>query len=100
MSSDEIFEALGHPDRRHILELLQAAGELSAGELAEHFSFSKPTLSHHLKALVAADLLDRERRGQFVYYRINMSVAEELVQAVLTLLGKQRPKPRRARRAT
>jgi len=47
--------------------------------------------------LVAADLLDRERRGQFIYYRINMSVAEELVQSVLTLLGKQRSKLRRAR---
>jgi len=81
-----VFEALAHPERRRILALVKARGELAAGELAEHFAFSKPTLSHHLQVLTNAGLLDRERRGQFLFYRINQSVFEETLQALFALL--------------
>ncbi|MDH5675127.1 MAG: metalloregulator ArsR/SmtB family transcription factor [Myxococcales bacterium] len=90
MLGDRTFEALRHSERRRILELLQQKGELAAGELAEYFDFSKPTLSHHLKLLVDAGLLDKERRGQFIYYRINMSVAEEVVHAIANMLAPKR----------
>lgn len=83
---NQVFEALAHPDRRRILSLLKGRGELAAGELAQQFAFSKPTLSHHLNLLVAAGLLDRERRGQFVFYRINQSVFEETLATLFELL--------------
>lgn len=88
---DDVFAALGHPDRRRVLVLVKRQGEMAAGELAEHFGFSKPTLSHHLNQLVAAGLLDREKRGQFVYYRINQTVFEEVLQVMFDLFEIGRP---------
>jgi DNA-binding transcriptional ArsR family regulator len=69
------------------LGLLRRHGELSAGVLAEHLDISKPTLSHHLAALTRSGLLDREKRGLYVYYRLNQSLVEEVVHAVFDLLG-------------
>ncbi|MFK7926699.1 MAG: metalloregulator ArsR/SmtB family transcription factor [Myxococcota bacterium] len=83
----DAFEALAHPLRRELLERLQQEGELAAGELAEQVDVSKPTLSHHLKVLTEAGLIDRERRGTFVYYRINQSLLEEVVHKVFALMG-------------
>ncbi|WP_219906178.1 MULTISPECIES: metalloregulator ArsR/SmtB family transcription factor [unclassified Stenotrophomonas] len=68
MVMDRIFEALASTARRQILAYL-SAGELSAGELAERFDFSKPALSSHLRILEDAGLIEREKRGQFVYFR-------------------------------
>ncbi|AUI06669.1 Arsenical resistance operon repressor [Stenotrophomonas maltophilia SKK35] len=65
---DRIFEALASTARRQILAYL-SAGELSAGELAGRFDFSKPALSSHLRILEEAGLIEREKRGQFVYFR-------------------------------
>lgn len=65
---DRIFEALASGARRQILAYL-SAGELSAGELAGRFDFSKPALSSHLRILEDAGLIEREKRGQFVYFR-------------------------------
>ncbi|AWH32419.1 metalloregulator ArsR/SmtB family transcription factor [Stenotrophomonas sp. SAU14A_NAIMI4_8] len=64
---DRIFEALASGPRRQILAYL-SAGELTAGELAERFDFSKPALSSHLRILEDAGLIEREKRGQFVYF--------------------------------
>ena len=83
----DAFAALAHPLRRKLLRRLQREGELSAGELAEGIDVSKPTLSHHLKLLTGAGLVDRERRGSFIYYRLNQSLVEEVVQHVYDLLG-------------
>lgn len=84
---NDVFAALAHPLRRQLLQRLQREGELSAGDLAESVDVSKPTLSHHLKLLTQAGLVDRERRGSFVYYRINQSLVEEVVHHVYALLG-------------
>ncbi len=65
---DRIFEALASSARRQILAYL-AGGELSAGELGDRFDFSKPALSSHLRILEEAGLIEREKRGQFVYFR-------------------------------
>ena len=83
----KVFDALAHPDRRAILEMLKAQGELNAGEIAEAFTFSKPTLSHHLKALCDAELLVRDRRGQFVYFQINQSIFEEVLGLMVDLFS-------------
>lgn len=66
---DRVFEALASSARRQILAYLNA-GELSAGEIAERFDFSKPALSSHLRILEEAGLVAREKRGQFVYFRL------------------------------
>ena len=66
---EKVFEALASTARRKILAYLNK-GELSAGEIAERFDFSKPALSGHLRILEEAGLISRDKRGQFVYYKL------------------------------
>jgi|SRR3569623_2013638 DNA-binding transcriptional ArsR family regulator len=75
---DKVFEALASLPRRKILAFLNA-GELSAGEIAERFDFSKPALSGHLRILEEAGLIEREKRGQFVYFKL---IPERLANTV------------------
>ena len=77
----EIYKALADPTRRRILELLRQR-EMSAGELAEHFKSSKPTLSGHLNVLRAAGLVQSERSGTTITYRLNITVLEEALMAL------------------
>ena len=84
---DAVFEALAHPMRRRIVDVLKRDGELPAGDLSSRFELPKPTMSHHLGVLLAAGLIDRERRGRNLYYRINQSVIEEALGVVLELLS-------------
>ena len=74
----EGFKALADPTRRRILELLRD-GDLTAGELAEHFDISKPSLSHHLATLKSAGLVSDERRGQNNVYSLNTTVMQDLI---------------------
>jgi DNA-binding transcriptional ArsR family regulator len=87
MPIDQVFEALAHPARRRILDVLKREGELSAGALSERFDLTKPTMSHHLTTLLVAGLVERERRGRFLYYRINLSVFEEALEIAMKLLS-------------
>jgi DNA-binding transcriptional ArsR family regulator len=66
---DRVFEALASAARRKILAYLNE-GELTAGEIGARFDFSKPALSGHLRILEEAGLIAREKRGQFVYFRL------------------------------
>ena len=66
----EAFKALADPTRRRILELLRTK-DLTAGEIAEHFDMTKPSLSHHLNTLKTAGLVDAERDGQNIIYSLN-----------------------------
>lgn len=83
---NEVFEALAHPVRRDILKLLRKRA-MSAGELAEHFTIAKPTLSGHFTVLKNADLVTTERQGTTIIYRLNMSVMEEALAAFAALAG-------------
>lgn len=74
----EAFKALGDPTRRHILELLRTK-DLTAGEIAEHFDMTKPSLSHHLNTLKTAGLVEAERDGQNIIYSLNTSVLQGLM---------------------
>lgn len=74
----EGFKALADPMRRRILELLRD-GDLTAGELAEHFDISKPSLSHHLATLRSAGLVSDEHRGQNIVYSLNTTVMQDLI---------------------
>jgi DNA-binding transcriptional ArsR family regulator len=80
----DVFTALAHPARRKILNLLRK-GAMSAGDLAAHFDLAKPTLSGHFAVLKAADLVTSERKGTTILYRLNMSVLEEAVAAMMDL---------------
>ena len=80
--TDSVFDALAHPTRRRILELLKRGG-MGAGELAEAFDVSKPTMSAHFAKLRAAGLIQAERRGGGVTYTLNLSALEEVVMAFM-----------------
>lgn len=82
MSVNAVFEALSHPVRRKILSLLKA-GPRTAGDLAEAFDLSKPTMSVHFNKLKGADLVSVERRGTSLVYSLNMSVLEEALASFL-----------------
>lgn len=83
---NKLYQALSHPARRRILALLRE-GPLSAGDIAARFDVSKPTMSGHFNALKAADLIQAEREGTTIRYRLNVSVLEEAAAAILGLLG-------------
>src|SRR5262245_17644561 len=70
MQLDLVFEALASRPRRQILAYLSEV-ELSTSELAERFSMTAPAISRHLSLLENAGLVTSERKGQFVYYRLN-----------------------------
>jgi len=73
-----IFKALNDETRRQILELLREK-DMSAGDIAEKFNISKPSISHHLELLKKADLITQEKKGQFIIYSINTSVLDEIL---------------------
>lgn len=75
----DAFKALADPSRRHILELL-AQGDMTAGEIAAHFSMTKPSVSHHLNILKSAGLVTDQRSGQNIVYSINLTVFQELIK--------------------
>jgi ArsR family transcriptional regulator, arsenate/arsenite/antimonite-responsive transcriptional repressor len=77
-----VFDALSHPVRRKILQLLKG-GPLSAGELAGHFDISKPTLSVHFARLKDAGLVSVERQGTSLIYHLNTSILEEALSGFL-----------------
>ena len=60
------FKALADPTRRKIILLLKEK-DLTAGEIAEHFNMTKPSISHHLNALKQSLLVTDERKGQYIY---------------------------------
>jgi DNA-binding transcriptional ArsR family regulator len=74
---NNLFRALNDGTRREILELLKQK-DLSAGEIADNFNMSKPSISHHLDLLKQAELVISEKKGQFIYYSLNMTVMDEV----------------------
>ena len=81
---NQLFKALNDPTRRQILQLLKER-DLNAGEIAEHFEISKPSISHHLDLLKQAGLIGSEKKGQFVEYSLNTTILEDLLNWILTL---------------
>jgi DNA-binding transcriptional ArsR family regulator len=77
-----VFEALSHPVRRQILALLKR-GPMSAGDLADNFELSKPTLSVHFAKLKDAGLVSVDRHGTSLVYHLNMSILEEALSGFL-----------------
>lgn len=77
----DVWKALADPTRRKILEMLRK-GDMNAGEIAEQFEFSKPTISNHLNVLKEADLVDFRKKGQNIIYSINTSVFQDIMTAI------------------
>jgi DNA-binding transcriptional ArsR family regulator len=73
---NKVFKALSDPTRRRVLQLLRER-PMTAGELADEFAVSKPTMSAHFAVLREADLIDSEKTGTTIIYRLKMSVLED-----------------------
>ncbi|WP_099521776.1 autorepressor SdpR family transcription factor [Paenibacillus sp. BIHB 4019] len=76
---NQAFKALSDPTRRTILDLLKEQ-DLTAGEIADHFHMTKPSISHHLSLLKQAELVSDERKGQHIYYTLNTTVFQDLLK--------------------
>ena len=86
MSLQNTLKALSDPIRREILNLLKQ-GRMSAGDIAEHFSVTRASISRHLSVLKEPDLIRDTREGKFIYYDLNASVLEEIMLWVKDLKG-------------
>lgn len=89
---NKAFKALNDPTRRRILELLRQQ-DMTAGDIAEEFDMSFPSISHHLDLLRQAGLVTSIKEGQFVRYSLNTTVMDELIGWMLAL--KTPPKRKR-----
>jgi DNA-binding transcriptional ArsR family regulator len=81
-----VFEALAHPTRREVLEMLKT-GSRTAGEIADAFAVSKPTMSAHFAKLKEAGLIHADQRGTTIIYSINLSVLEEALLGFMGRMG-------------
>jgi DNA-binding transcriptional ArsR family regulator len=86
-----IFKALNDQTRRDILELLQER-DMTAGEIAEQFHISFPSISHHLELLKRADLVKAQKEGQYVLYSLNTTVVDEIIKWMMQFKTKKRSK--------
>lgn len=75
---NDAFKALSDPTRRKILDLLKDR-DRTAGEIADHFNMTKPSISQHLKLLKNAGLIQDEKQGQFIIYSLHTTVFQELI---------------------
>jgi DNA-binding transcriptional ArsR family regulator len=81
---NSLFKALNDETRRRIVDLLREK-DMNAGEIADEFNISKPSISHHLDILKRADLVTSEKKGQFIVYSLNTTILEDLIKWILTL---------------
>ena len=99
-----VFKALADPTRRRVLELLKVR-PMTAGELSDHFPFSKPTMSAHFAVLREADLVDVQKSGKTVVYRLKLSILEDALLGFADAVGVvsrnvTTPKPRTLKKGT
>jgi DNA-binding transcriptional ArsR family regulator len=86
-----VFKALSHPVRRRIVEMLRER-PMASGDIAAEFDMAWPTVTGHLTALKDAGLVEAEREGASIRYRLNISAVEEAVAFLLELMDR-RPLP-------
>ena len=91
-----VFRALADETRRQILDFLRT-GPRTSGEIADQFQSSWPTVSRHLAVLRASGLVVTERKGQAIYYELNTSVFQDLIQHLVGWMT-TKPKPKAVRR--
>ncbi len=88
MPHRDVFKALADPTRRRILRMLSERPEMSAGEIAEVFDITAPSMSHHFNVLKDADLISQRRDGQQILYSMNTTVVEDLMAMMLDMFRK------------
>ena len=83
----QLFKALADPNRLRLLSIVKASdgGEACVCDLTEPLGLSQPTVSHHLKVLVDAGILTRDKRGTWAYYRLVPGALGSLADRVLGL---------------
>ena len=91
MSATLVFKALADPTRRSIIELLKEQ-DMTAGEIAEQFNMTKPSISHHLNTLQTAELVLSERSGQYIIYSLNTTVFQDIMMWIMNISGKENNK--------
>lgn len=74
-----LFKALNDKTRRDILEMLKKS-DLTAGDIADKFEMTKPSISHHLSLLKQANLVIDIRKGQFIYYSLNATIMDDIAK--------------------
>ena len=84
-----LFKALSDPTRRKILELLQKK-DMTAGDIADEFNISKPSISHHLDLLKQAGLVEAVKEGQYIYYSLNTTVVDDILKWFLKFKTKKK----------
>ncbi|WP_406349086.1 metalloregulator ArsR/SmtB family transcription factor [Streptomyces sp. NBC_00144] len=91
----KVFKALGDPVRLRLLSLIasRAGGEVCVCDLTPAFDLSQPTISHHLKLLRQAGLIDCERRGTWVYYWLLPEMTDRLAGILTRPAGEPLPTP-------
>lgn len=87
MGFQESFKALSDPTRREILNLLRA-GPMTVGEILEHFPITGASLSHHLSILKNAGLIDDEKKGKYIFYTLNTTVLDDILNWMMSLKEK------------
>lgn len=85
---NHLLQALSDPTRRKILDMLKKK-DLTAGEIADAFDMTKPSISHHLDILKRANLVVSEKEGQFITYSLNTTELDELLKWIYKLTGKK-----------
>jgi DNA-binding transcriptional ArsR family regulator len=85
-TTNRVYRALADPTRRRILALLRER-PMTAGELASQFELSWPTMSGHFAVLREASLVQADRTGSTITYRINQTVLQEALMALMDALG-------------
>ena len=73
------------PKRMKIIDLL-SCGEMCACDILEHFDFTQPTLSHHIKVLTEAGMVTSEKKGTWHHYSLNEETAKQYIQETVHLL--------------
>ena len=96
---NQVFKALSDPTRRHVLQLLRER-PMTAGELAEHFGIAKSTLSAHFAILREAELIESDKDGTTITYRIRLSVLEDALLAFAQAVGVGIPAAPKLRKPT
>lgn len=84
---NDLFKALSDPSRRKIIQLLKE-GDLTAGEIADHFDMAKPSISHHLNLLKQANLVLSQKQGQNVIYSPNTTTLQDALSFFFDLINK------------
>jgi DNA-binding transcriptional ArsR family regulator len=84
-----LFKALNDQTRRDILEMLKEH-DMTAGDIADKFNISKPSISHHLDLLRQAGLVVSVKEGQFIFYSLNTTVMDEILKWIMQFKSPQK----------